>query len=148
MIAAELNREPTDRAGVSRSAAKLVEDLGVMAELHWQLLLSDARQYFSELVALAAMASAAALLLLAAVFFGLAALVQRLISAGMSPAESYGLVALGTLVAAAALLTSIWTRMRGSQSLAAFARSRTEAARNVAWIKDVIAARKGDLSDS
>ena len=148
MIAAELNHEPTDRATVGRSAGKLAEDLAVLAELHWQLFLSDAKQYISEIVALAVMAAAAAVLLLAAVFFGLAAITQRLMSAGMSPAESCGLVALGTIVAAAALLISIWTRTRTSQLSGAFARSRTEAARNVAWIKDVIAARKGDPNNS
>ncbi len=145
MIAVETNHEPAGHTSVARSAARLAEDLVALAGLNWQLFLSEAREYVSGLVAVVIMVATAAGLILSAVLLALVAIAFKLNAEGMSPAESCGLVALATIVGAAALL--FWSRTRIQGMAGAFIRSRAEVAQNVAWIKEIIAARKGDLSD-
>ena len=146
MIGMETNHRPVAEKTVSQSAAKIVEDVVVLAELQWQLLVSDSKQYASRMAAIGKAVAAAVVLFLAAIFLGLAALVLALISAGISPALACALVALVAIVAAAALL--LWSRTRIRRMSGAFARSRAEVAQNATWIKEVIAARKGDFSDA
>jgi hypothetical protein len=133
MIAADTNHESTDNTTVSKSAAKVIEDVVVLVELHGQLFLDDGRQYALEIVPLVGTFAAAAMLLLAALAMGLAAIALKLISEGMPPAQACGLVALATIIAAAAFLA--WGRKRLQTMSGPFVRSRTEFAKNIAWIK-------------
>ena len=133
MIAADTNHEQAENTRVSQSAAKIIEDIIVLGELHWQLLLDDTRQYSQQIVPLAGTVAAAAVLLMAAIGLGLAAVALKLVSEGISPAVSCGLVASVTIVIAAALL--VWSRTRIRRMSGAFVRSRAEFAQNVAWIK-------------
>jgi hypothetical protein len=133
MIASDTDHEPADNQTVSHSAAKVVEDLVVLAELHWQLFLNDTRQSARQIVPLVETVAAAAILLVAAIAMALAAIALKLVAEGMSPAWACGVVALVTIIAAAALLA--WSRRRLRILSGAYVRSRTEIAKNVAWIK-------------
>ncbi len=73
--------------------------------------------------------------LLAAIPLCLVAIALGLVAAGLPPVEAYALVAGLSLVAAATMV--LWARQTIGKLPAAFARSREEFARNVAWVKNV-----------
>ncbi len=121
---------------VRQSIGHVVRDLTNLAELQGRLFRSDAREISEQVKRPLAVFLAGSLLFLATVPVALLAIVQSLVAMGLPQAAAYGLVAVTSLTATAGLAAWAWRRLRAMPP--AFARSREELMRNIAWIKDAV----------
>ncbi len=114
----------------------MARDVTTLAELQGQLFRSDAREISQRIGRPLAAFLAGSLLFVTTVPVALLAIVQSLVAMGLPQAAAYGLVAVTSLTATAGLAAWAWRRLRAMPP--AFARSREELMRNIAWIKDAV----------
>jgi hypothetical protein len=120
---------------VRHNAGQILHDVVTLSELQARLCVSDAREFMGQTMLPVAVFTAGLVLLLAAIPLCLVAIALGLVAAGLPPVGAYALVAGLSLVAAATMV--LWARQTIWKLPAAFARSREEFARNVAWVKNV-----------
>jgi hypothetical protein len=129
------NRAPPK--GVANDMGELTHDMLSLAELQFELFRSDCRKGLKGLLVPVALLLFAGIVAAGTVPVALIFLAELLAqAAGLSRAVAFLIAVLGGFLAAAALGTVGWSRIRGVGRV--FARSREELTRNMTWIKQVL----------
>lgn len=120
--------------GVAKDVGELTHDIMSLAELQFELFRSDCRNGLKRLLIPVLLLLFAAIVAAGTVPVGLICIAEVLVQvAGLSRAAAFSIAGMAGVIAAVALGIVGWSHVRGVGY--AFARSREELARNIAWIK-------------